>query len=153
MYTPNSTHAEGPARQRVGTDGGAKNEEEYVGKTNELNVASEVAGGDKTAETSEGDVGFLLCVITTGAREGEDRSESIQRFNGEGDDGVDWDRRLPRVKRGIQQSECFKARWANNEPKDSHSKDMELNSLVIGYLKGHMQPNKQLDFIWKFALR
>ena len=77
MYTPNSTHAEGPARQRVGTDGGAKNEEEYVGKTNELNVASEVAGGDKTAETSEGDVGFVLGLNTTGSREGEARSEGI----------------------------------------------------------------------------
>ena len=62
-------HPEGPAWPSVGSDGGLQNEEEYVGNTNEVSVASEVAGEDEMARTSEGDV------TTTGAREGEDRSE------------------------------------------------------------------------------
>ena len=68
---------EGPDWPGVGTDGGAKYEEEYVGKTYELKVTSDVAGGDETAQTSEGDVGFVLGLNTTGSREGEARSEGI----------------------------------------------------------------------------
>ena len=102
VYT--ERHPEGPARPGVGTDGGAKDEEEYVGKTNELNVASEVAGEDETARTSEGDVGFVLGVSTTGARAGEDRSEGCSAMR-ETMASIGTDDWLLRVKRGIQQSE------------------------------------------------
>ena len=95
----------GPARPGVGTDGGANDEEEYVqGKTNELNVANEVAGGDEMARTSKGDVGFMLGVNTTGAREGEDRWEGGSAIR-ETIASIGTDDWLLRVKRGIQQSE------------------------------------------------
>ena len=97
---------EGPDWPGVGTDGGAKYEEEYVGKTYELKVASDVDGGEETAWTNEGDVGFVLGVNTTGSREGEDRSEggSAMRETMASIGTDDW---LLRVRRGIQRSEML----------------------------------------------
>ena len=99
-------HPEGPAWPGVGIDGGTKYEEEYMGKTNELKVASDVAGGEEMAWTSEGDVGFVLGVNTTGSREGKARSEGGSAMR-ETLASIGTDYWLLRVRRGIQRSEML----------------------------------------------
>ena len=60
-----------------------------MGRTNELNVACEVACEDETARMSEGDVGPVLVVLK------HNRRRWVEMwFSHERDDGVDWYERL-----------------------------------------------------------